>query len=265
MKKLKIISTLSILFVTATIAQAQTGRAKVREGNKNYKEEQYADAEVSYAKALEENPNNYEGIFNLGDALYKQGRYEEAAEKFEIAAGQAQQKSTRSEAFYNMGNAFLKNHYNVKEPQAKMQQLQKSVEAYKQALRDRPDDMDAKYNLAYAKKLLKEQQQKQQNQKNKDNKDQNKKDKDKQDKDQQKKDEEKKKKEDQKKKDEQEKEEGKQDKKEQEKQKQQQQDKISREDAKRMLEALKNEEAELQKKLNKKKMKSQRIVIEKDW
>jgi len=44
------------------------------------------------------------------------------------------------------------------------QKLQEAVESYKQSLRQNPGDMDAKYNLEYARRLLKQQQQQQQDQ-----------------------------------------------------------------------------------------------------
>ena len=56
---------------------AQSERKLVREGNNQYEEGNFSDAEVQYRKALTENPNYYKGKFNLGDAMYNQENYEE--------------------------------------------------------------------------------------------------------------------------------------------------------------------------------------------
>src|SRR6185436_3753436 len=72
-----IVSTLLILALGQ--ASAQSGRTMLREGNGLYEKEKYVDAEVSYRKALEAEGDPLTAKFNLGGALYQQGRFEEAA------------------------------------------------------------------------------------------------------------------------------------------------------------------------------------------
>ncbi len=62
---------LSMLFCSPLLAQ--TEKKHVREGNKLYSSGKFNDAEISYRKALEKNKKSFQGTFNLGDALYKQG------------------------------------------------------------------------------------------------------------------------------------------------------------------------------------------------
>jgi tetratricopeptide (TPR) repeat protein len=226
---------------------AQNERSLVREGNKSYDDKNYADAEVDYRKALEKNKELVEGAFNLGDAMYKQGRFDEAAEQYRIAAAQSTDARTRAQAYHNLGNALLK-----------AKKLQESVGSYEQSLKANPSDDDTKYNLEYAKALLRQQMQQQ----NKDQKNDNKKDKDQQKQDQQKQDQQKK---DQQKQDQQKQDQQKQDQQKQDQQKQGQQKKpqISKQDAERILAALKNEEQNVQKKLVKKI--PARVKVEKDW
>jgi tetratricopeptide (TPR) repeat protein len=221
----------SILIIASSIAYSQSERSLIREGNKFYSDNKYLDAEVSYRKSLEKNKDSKVGAFNLGDALYKQEKHDEAAEEFRIATSKETDKESKAKAFHNLGNSLLKS-----------QKLQESIEAYKNALKLNPKDVDTKYNLEYAKRMI--QQQQQQQQQNKDQQKQDKQeDKQKQEKQAQQK----------------------QEKKDQQKQQQakQQEQKISKEDAERMLEALKNEEKDVQKKLQKKV--PARISIEKDW
>lgn len=148
----------------------------------------------------------------------------------------SQTENEKSKVYHNIGNALLKS-----------EKLKEGVEAYKNALKLNPDDLETKYNLSYALNKMKQQQQQQDQ--NKDNKDQNKdKNKDQQQQQDQNKDQNK---------DQQNKDQQNQDQKEQQQNQQQQQqpkDQISKEEAQRILEALKNNEADLQKELRKKKV-----------
>jgi len=232
-----------LLVLVSAVACAQSDRSLIREGNRSYKGSKYADAEVSYRKALEKNKEFREGPFNLGDALYKQGRFGEAADQYNIAASRTKNADEKAQALHNLGNSLLKS-----------QKCPESINAYKDALKLNPKDLDTKYNLEYAKQMLKQQQQQQQQQQKKDK---NKDDKQQQDKkDQQQKDQQQQKQEQQKQD---------QQKAEQKDQQQAQQKKqqISKQDAERILEALKNEEKDVQKKLHKKV--PARVRVEKDW
>jgi len=207
---------------------AQTDKKLIREGNKSYDNKKYSDAEVAYKKSLSKNQKSYEGNFNLGDAYYKQGKYDEAAKQFEQLKSQKTDKKTESAALHNLGNTLLQN-----------KKYQESIDAYKQALKLNPADEDTRYNLAYAQTMLKQQQQQQQQQQNQDKKNQEKKDQQKQ---QQKPE---------------------QQKQEQAQQKQEQKKEISKEDAERILQALNNDEKDKHKK--KAKVAATRIRIDKDW
>src|SRR5437867_2338031 len=161
--KTLVMSGLFILCIASVNAQSE--RSLIREGNQAYKDNKFTDAEVSYRKALERNKEFREGPFNLGDALYKEGRFGEAAEQYQVAAARTKDAAERAQALHNLGNSLLKS-----------QKYPESIAAYKEALKLNPHDVDTKYNLEYAKHMLKQQQQQQQN------KDQKKDDKQKKDK-----------------------------------------------------------------------------------
>jgi Ca-activated chloride channel homolog len=239
----------AVLFAVAGYAQKE--KKYVREGNKQYEDGNFSEAEVQYRKALTEDPKSYKGKFNLGDAMYEQKNFDESGKLFNELTESNASKEVKSSAYYNMGNSFLSG-----------KKYQEAIDSYKQALRQNPDDQDSKYNLEYARKMLKEQQQQQQNQDQ--NKDQNKdQDKD-QNKDQDKKDENK---DQQDKKDEQNQDQNQKDdqqqqdqnkgdqNKDQQKQEQQPQQ-ISKEDAQRMMDALKNDEKQTLQKLQEQKAKA---------
>jgi Ca-activated chloride channel family protein len=240
-----LIAALSVLLFT-TLVSAQSERSLIREGNREYKANKFADAEVNYRKALEKNKEFHQGPFNLGDALYKQGRYGEAAQQYGIAASRIKDPGEKAEALHNLGNSLFKS-----------QKYPESIQAYEGALKLSPNDLATKYNLEYAKQMLKQQQQQQQQQKKND-----KNDKDKQK--QENKDQKQQNKQDQQNKDQEKQDQQKQDQKKQDQQQaQQKKQQISKQDAERILEALRNEEKEVQKKLHQKVQ--ARVRVEKDW
>lgn len=141
-----------VLLLMSFNAQAQSENKTLRRGNKAYENEKFQDAERHYAKAVEANPNSFGGNFNLGNAMYKQENFRGADSAFLRSIASQTNRENQSKAFYNYGNALIKN-----------QMLAESVEAYKQALRLNPNDEDARHNLVYAMNML-QQQQGQQNQ-----------------------------------------------------------------------------------------------------
>jgi tetratricopeptide (TPR) repeat protein len=231
---------------------AQQEKSYIHKGNELYKAQKYTEAEADYRKAVEKKQQNVTGNFNLGDALYKQKKFDQAGQQFNQLASSATDKGVAAKAYHNLGNTLLEN-----------KKLEESIEAYKKALLNNPKDEETRYNLAYAQEKLKQQQnkQKQQNKDNKDKKNQNQ-DKQNQDKkDQQNKDNKDKKDQN---KDKQNQDNKDQQNKDQQKQ-QQQPDKLSKEDAERMLDALNNEEQQTQDKLKDKKLKGAKVRVSKDW
>lgn len=247
------------IVLQGSVVFAQKEKRDIHNGNKLYQQQKYAEAEASYRKSVEKTKESVAGNFNLGDALYKQKKFDNAAQKFNEIATTSDNKSVKAQAYHNLGNSLLES-----------KKLEESIEAYKKSLMNNPKDDQTRYNLAYAQEKLKQQQQQEKDNKdkNKDKKDQNKKDQDQNKKDQDKKDQDKK---DQDKKDQEKKDKDQQDKDKQDQDKKDQQgqqpqaDKLSKEDAERMLEALKNEEKNTQDKLKNKKAKGVKKRIVKDW
>lgn len=252
---MKTILTIALLFIATLTSFGQTGRKEIRMGNKLYDKADYLDSEVKYRKALEHNPNSLDAQFNLGDALYKQGKFDEAAKIFTqlTKANKSDDQQTRlAHSFYNLGNSLLKS-----------KKLKESIEAYENSLRLNPKDMDAKYNLEYAKQLLKKN-----NQKNKDNNqdknNKNDKNKNKKNDKDNKNDQNKNKNDDNKQKDQNDK--NQQNKNNSDQQNQQgQQPKISKDDADRILNALQNSENQVQQKVDEKKAEAVKVKVQKNW
>lgn len=145
----------------------------IREGNKYYEEKRFADAEVAYRKALEENAASEIAMYNLATSLIRQSGsanpnegnnpMAEAQTLLQNVAQSAQDISVAENAFYNLGNMAFN-----------QQQYDQAINMYKGALRKNPDNDKARENLRLAQ--LKKQQQEQQQQNKDQNKDQDKQD-----------------------------------------------------------------------------------------
>jgi len=245
-----LILTLGIFLLVISNVTAQSNRSALNNGVDKYEEKKYSDAELDFRKIVENHPDNFEAKFNLGDSYYKQGKYDDAIKSFTGALENAKNDETRAKVYHNIGNSLLKSN-----------KVQESVEAYKNSLKFNPDDQDTKYNLSYALELLK-------------NKDKNKQDQNKNDKNDQKKDDQKNQqnqnqdqnnkdqnKQDQKQNPQPKDQDAKQDNTKQPSQPKEQ--KISKDEANRILDALKNNEKDLQKVLRKQTGKVKKT--DKDW
>lgn len=238
-----------LMLLCSLSSLAQKEKMVLRDGNDSYNGGKPMKAANYYKKSLKEKQDYYKANFNLGDAYYKTADliktgkiktpnkrmtpdsaanlvYNQAAEQFEVVAKSVSNADTIQKAWHNYGNSKL---------------MQKSYEdailGYKKALKLNPKDEDTRYNLAYAQRKLAEQQK---NQKKDDKKNQDKKDK----------------KEDQK------------DKKEEKKDPQKEeapQPQMSKEQAEKMLNALKNDEKRMQALRKKKGDPGQKVKVEKDW
>ena len=214
-----------------SVAFSQSLRSLVNDGVEKYNEKKFTDSEISFRKGAEKDPNSFDAVFNLGDSYFKQEKYDDAIKYYQQALSKTQDKELKAETHYNIGNALLKSR-----------KLKESIESYKNSLKLNPNDREAKYNLSYALKLLQNEQNQNQNKdknqdKNQDkNKDQNKDDQNKQEN---------------------------KDKQNKEQQQQQPPPKMSKEEAQQILNAMKENEKDLQKQLRKKV--GVKVKTDKDW
>ena len=241
---------LLLMSVVSINALPQSERKYIRQGNDAFNEKAYTQSEVNYRKAIEKAPNSYKAIFNMGDAIYKQSKYQEAAKQFSALTNRDLSDEELARAYHNLGNSLLKAE-NIKE----------SIDAYKNALKHNPKDMETKHNLTYALRKLKQQQQQKQNQNKNQQKNQDQKNQDQKDKQQQEQNNQQQQRENEDKKQQN------QQKKQNQNQNQQQprKDRISKQDARRLLQALENDERELQKKLKKKEAQAASAKSGKNW
>lgn len=156
-------------------SSAQNDNAIIKKGNEAYEKKDYNNAINDYKKVTEKSPANATAQYNLGNALFKNKKPDEAVEAYDNAIAANKTNAEKSKAFYNKGVVLQNN-----------KKLPECIEAYKNALKLNPDDDDARQNLQKALQQQKQEQQKN----NKDNKDQKKPKEDKKNKHQQKQNEE---------------------------------------------------------------------------
>ena len=241
---MKVRLTLFVILLNSVVVFAQHPNSKIRKGNTAYKDSSYSDAEQLYREALMKDQSSYEASFNMADAIYKQERYSEANSLFKALSEKTDDKIKKSESYHNLGNSLLKE-----------QKLDEAIEAYKNALRNNPKDLDTKHNLAYAMRM-KNQSQEQEKEEQKE-----------EEKEEDKKEEKEEQKEEEKDKDENQNEKGEQSEEEKKEEPKQPQDpnEMTEEEAQQILDALQQQEKELQEDLQKKKQQGVKLKILKDW
>lgn len=174
-----------ILLALPVAMSAQIDRKEVRSGNRQFRRENYKEAEISYRKALVKDSLSFAANYNLANVLYRGEHYDEAGKIMETVKEAAPASEHGADYFFNAGDiALARKDYAA------------AVDAFKQSLLLNPGDLQAKENYIYAKKMLEDQQQNgggggqdnqenQQNQQNQDDRQQNQDQQDNQNQDQQ--------------------------------------------------------------------------------
>ena len=228
--KASAVAMLMALLAVAPV-KAQNDRQLVRQGNKQFRMQQFDKSETTYRKALDANDQNPQAWYNLGNSLMGQQKDSAAVKAFEKAVQEEKNPRRKAMSYHNMG-VVCQNHKMYGE----------AIEAYKQSLRLNPSDNESRYNLELCKKLKKEQDKNQQNQnqQQKDEKGDNKKQ-------------------------EQQKEQKPQEKKQDEKKPEQQKPQMSKDNAEQLLNAAMQNEKQTQRKLKEAQQKAGNRQLEKNW
>ena len=166
----KYLAIVAMLFVCGKVsAQQMRERGLVRKGNREFRREHFEKSVDSYQRALQHDSTCFEAKYDLASALYRTERYDKAEKTLlGIVNDTTRTEKERGEVAYNLGNT-----------QFAQQKYKEALSSYRQAMRCNPNDEDAKFNYAFTKRLIQQQEQQQQNQDQ--NQDQNKDNQDKQD------------------------------------------------------------------------------------
>ena len=252
---------LASIFICCTLcgtAQQMTEQDYIRSGNKLYADSLFEKAEVEYRKALEIDPASTDALYNLGNALFNQidqtpAKAGESLEQYKTAAKLETDKERLAQIYHNMGVLLYLG-----------EQYGESVAAYKEAMRNNPHDDETRYNLAKAMYMNRqqEQQQDQQNQEQEQEQQQQQEQQQEQQQNEQQQQEQQNKEQQQ---DQQNQEQQNEQQQEQETQQQQNEEQISKENAEQILNALMQDEKDIQEKQKKMMQQQQGKTLDKDW
>ena len=208
---------------------ASSDRQYIRSGNRFYRQENYAKAEVEYRKALDKNSHNAQAMYNLGCALMQQQKDSLAILQLQNAGKTETAKLRKAMVYHNIGVICQKHRL-----------YGDAIEAYKESLRNNPSDDETRHNLVLCMRQQKQNKDNQNDKQNKENKN-NKKDSDKKQNENQN--------------------QNKQDK----QQKQQSTEKMSKDNAEQLLNYAVQAEMATQQRLNKNKKQSQTRRLKENW
>jgi Ca-activated chloride channel family protein len=149
MLRTSLIAIIGTALITST-AFAETATGAVRGGNELYQEGDYEGALKKYKDAQVESPSDERIMFNLGNAQYKMGQYEEALGEH-LRSAQIDDPVLKARSHYNAGNDLYR-----------AGKLEDAVEQYLKALQIDPSDEDAKFNLEFVRREIKRRNQEQQ-------------------------------------------------------------------------------------------------------
>ena len=124
----------------------------IKQGNKLAQEDNSSTASQEFLNATAINPEGFEGWYNLGSSLLKEGKTDEAKNALKESLRRTKSKNKKSDALYNLGDAAFD-----------QEAYEEAVNYYKESILQNPSRTDAQYNYNRAyEKLM--QQQKQQDQ-----------------------------------------------------------------------------------------------------
>ena len=143
----------------APIAGAASLRGLVNGGNDSYRAEQYGNALSAYDQALEQEPDSPYASFNRANALYRAGRFPEAADAYSaavLAGVDAGLGQIQSAGLHGLGNARYREAEGAAEtdPGSATRLLESAATAYADALRADASRTDSAHNLELARRMI---------------------------------------------------------------------------------------------------------------
>ena len=142
--------TLILLLLIGVSAFAQVDKKDVRRGNRQFAKAKYGDADISYRKGLNADSTSVTSAYNLGNNLYRQGNFSEAGKFYQ----QAMRHIPETRSVKKQNAQGFDTYFNIGDAALQQKQYRAAMEAFAEALVINPDDMEAKENYVYARKML---------------------------------------------------------------------------------------------------------------
>ncbi len=152
----------TIALLHAATSHGESLRARIHEGNALYQQSLYDEALEMYNDAQIDAPESPELHFNIGNVNYRKEDHENAIETY-LKSFNTDDIRLESKADYNIGNA----KYRLGEKTGNIALWREAMEFYRRAIELDADDEDAKYNLEFVEKKIKEALSKQQDEQEK--------------------------------------------------------------------------------------------------
>lgn len=135
-----------VLLLNSVLLFGQEKDKNLYNGNQSFKEKKYADAEADFrVTESKKSPKKATAGYNLGNSVYRQNQQGEAQIRYIQALEHAKTKEEKHRIYHNLGNTFmLEKKYDL------------AADAYKNALRNNPNDEETRYNYALAKRKNKD-------------------------------------------------------------------------------------------------------------
>lgn len=130
---------ISSFLLSPQLNAQETVTKTIQQGNDLYKQQQYDKAEASYKQALDQEQGNTTAKFNRANAMVRQGKQTEAMKELDELSVNSNEADLKGKSFYNKGVVL-----------SGQKRLEESIEAYKNALRQNPNDKEARENLQKA-------------------------------------------------------------------------------------------------------------------
>lgn len=146
---------LSFIFMNSAVAQAWVDSLEV--ARKAYKSGDYNKAVRYYQSAQKQAPKDVDLSDEIAQSTYRARDFKNAQKAYEQSVNDKKSPEERARVNHNLGNARMK-----------QKDYDGAISAYKESLRNNPNDPETKYNLSEAIRQKKQQEQRQ-NQEQKDN------------------------------------------------------------------------------------------------
>lgn len=147
--KILFLSLMIVFSFSSTLFGQKNYKTLVYEGNQKFNGKDYDGASSRYMEAVKSNEKEFTAHYNLGNALYKSKKYEEAKAEFDKAQSLSQTIPDKAAALHNLGNTYMQ-----------MNQPEKAADYYKQSLKQDPYNEATRKNFEIAKLKEKQNQQK---------------------------------------------------------------------------------------------------------
>lgn len=117
-----------------------------------YKKEDFGKALDYYEKAQKGAPENVDLSDEMAQSAYKARKFEQAEKIYQQGNGSKKDRQEKAAGYHNLGNSRMK-----------QKNYQGAIDAYKESLRQNPNDEQTRYNLSEAIRQLKNQEKNQNN------------------------------------------------------------------------------------------------------